>query len=239
MSKQQGIYLHGKSENILYYSWKGIPCERTIPANVYQSPVVVAHKNANGLSTTMGASFRKLLAGIIPYPKSMQMQTTVRLILLKWLKAGPVSSQPPAGIPDINGLSFNEAITLRKCTHVSFNLTVSMQNELSLQVPQIMPLTDFTAPPQTAYIELKLAAACCGVKTGEAIENYRHNITIPYNATNIPAQSIPLPLQMPVNSITLVTAALDYYTYKNGTTSLNPDERFRPGEVIGGVVNMG
>lgn len=236
MGKQQGIYLHGKSGNILYYSWKGIPCERTIPANVYQSPTVVAHKNANGLSTTIGASFRKLLASVIPYPKSMQMQTAVRLALLKWLKAGPVSSRPPAAIPFINGLSFNEATTLRKCTQISFNLTVSMQNELILQVPQMIPLTDFTAPPQTSHIQLKLVAACCNVKTGEAIENYCHNITIPYSATSIPAQAIPFPLQMSVNSITMVTAALDYYTHKNGTTSLNDDERFRPGEVIGGVM---
>ena len=53
MGKQKGLYLHGKSENILYYSWKDVPCQRTIPAVVYQSSAVIAHKNTIGLSTTM------------------------------------------------------------------------------------------------------------------------------------------------------------------------------------------
>jgi len=44
-----------------------------IPADVHQSPRVVAHKNANGLSTTMGASFRKLLSDVLLYPKNMSM----------------------------------------------------------------------------------------------------------------------------------------------------------------------
>ena len=32
MGKQTGLYVEGKAGNILYYSWKGIPCERMIPA---------------------------------------------------------------------------------------------------------------------------------------------------------------------------------------------------------------
>lgn len=141
MSKQSGIYLHGKSGNILYYSWKGIHCERMIPANVFQSPVVVAHKNANGLSTTMGGSFRKLLADVILYPKSVKMQTAVRVALLKWLKSEPVPSQPPAHIPYISGLSFNEAATLKKCLHVPFTVTTTPQSELSVLIPQLIPAT--------------------------------------------------------------------------------------------------
>jgi len=73
----------------------------------------IAHGNANGLSTAMGGAFRKLLADVIPFPKSRQMQTA-RLALLKWLKSVPVPSQPPADIAYIGGLSFNEAAVLKK-----------------------------------------------------------------------------------------------------------------------------
>ena len=239
MGKQEGLYIHGKDRNILYYSWKGIPCMRSIPVNVYQSPAVVAHKTANGLSTTLGASFRKLLAGVIPYSKSMQMQTAVRLALLKWLKAGPVSSQPPAVIPFISGLGFNEATTLKECMHVSCTLSVSMHGELILHVPPMIPVTAFTAPPQTVHIQLKLAVACCNIQTGAALGSYDYNIIIPFNSINIPEQAIPLPLQMPANSVTIVAIALEYYINKNGTISLSPAERFRPAEVTGGVVNVG
>src|SRR5665647_297479 len=123
MGKQQGLYVEGKQSNILYYSWKGIPCMRTIPEEVYQSPLVVAHKNANGLSTVMGGSFRKLLTEVIPYPQNRQMQTAVRLALLKWLKRGPMPSQPPAAIPFISKISFNEEAILPNCLRVP--LTVS------------------------------------------------------------------------------------------------------------------
>ena len=238
MSKQRGIYLHGKSGNILYYSWKGIPCERMIPANVFQSPVVIAHKNTIGLSTTMGGSFRKMLADVIPYPKSVKMQTAVRIALLKWLKSGPVPSQPPAHIPYISGFSFNEAATLKKCLHVPFTVTIAQQSELSILIPQLTPASAFTGPPQTDHIIVKLAAAGCNIRTGEALQNYTHHISFPYNTHQIPPQRIPLPMQIPAGSLTIVTVALEYFTYNSGKASLITVERFRPCQVIGGVVTM-
>ncbi len=151
-------------------------------------------------------------------------------------KGRPVSSKPPAVVPFISGLSFNEAATLKACIHISFILTVSMQNELTVLVPQMIPVTTFNAPPQTDHIQLKLAAACCNIQTGAALESYNYNIIISYNNTSIPAQAIPLPLQMP--AITIVAAALEYYNSKNGKISLCLNERFRPAEVVGGLVNV-
>jgi hypothetical protein len=237
MGKQKGVYLHGKDGNILYYSWKGIPCKRVIPAEVYQSPALTVHKNANGLSTIMGGSFRRLLAAIIPYPKSMQMQTAVRLALLKWLKSGASPSRPPADIPYINGLSFNEAAILKKCLRVPLDVSVTEQNRPAILVPEMIPTTAFDAPPGTDHIQIKFAAACCNKYTGEALQNDANDITIPYNSKKIPAQIIFFPLEMRADSITIVTAALEYFTVTNGKACLIFNARFRPSQVIGGVVN--
>ena len=236
MSKQKGVYLHGKAGNILYYSWKGIACERMIPAHVYQSPAVVAHKNANGLSTTMGGSFRKLLADVIPYPKSMQMQTSVRLAVLKWLKSGPAPLQAPAEIPYISGLSFNEAAILKKCLQVSLTVSVT-EKGLAVQIPGMIPTAEFMPAPGTDHIEIKLAAACCNMDTGEGLQNYTSNITIPYNSENLLAQTVSFPLEIPEGSITIVVVALEYFTVTNGKACLILNDRFRPSQVIGGVVN--
>ncbi len=237
MGKQGGIYIEGKAGNILYYSWKGIPCMRMIPTKVYQSEVVIAHKNANGLSTTMGGSFRRLLADIIPYPKNRQMQSAARLALLKWLKSGPALSQPPAEIPFISGLSFNEAAILNKCLRVPLTVSVTEQNKPVVIIPEITPVMDFTAPPGTGHIELKLAAACCNIHSGDALQNYIHHILIPYTPVSIPGQTISLPLQIPNGSITIVAASLEYYIIGNNKASLLPGEQFRPSEVIGGAVS--
>lgn len=238
MGKQKGLYLQGKTDNILYYKYRDIPSERMIPADVYQSPAVVAHKNANGLATTMGGAFRRSLANVIPYPQSMQMQTAVRLALLKWLKQGPAPSVPPQNIPFISKLSFNEEAILKSCMRVPLTLTAT-PTSVTLHLPQIIPLTDFTAPAETEYIGLKIAAASCDIKTGVAIDNYSHRISIPYDAVNIPAQNISLPLQMPADSLTMVAVALDYYTIINGRASLIMNEHYRPSEVIGGVMSVG
>ena len=237
MGKQTGVYLNGKSENILYYNWKTIPCQRTIPAMVYQSPVVVAQQNAVGLSTTMGASFRKLLANVLPYPKNMKMQTAVRIALLKWIKQGPVPSEPPGNnIPFISELSFNEASKLKNCLKAPLTLTLTQPGELALHIPAMVPTSAFNAPGRTDHIRLTIAAGCCNITTGKAIDNYTTNITIPYNAVSIPSLTMPVPLQMPVNSLTIVAAALDYFSNTNGVSSLISTERFRPSEVIGGGV---
>jgi len=238
MGKQKGLYVHGKDGNTLYYSWKGIPCERTIPANVYQSPVVVAHKNANGLSTTMGASFRKLLDDVIACPKSMGMQTAVRQALLRWLKAGPVPSLPPADIPFISGLNFNEVVALKDCLHMPLTVSIAGPGTLSVMVPQLIPAAAFTAPPQTAYIQLKFVAACCDILTGEALQKNACNVVIPYHAENIPPQTITLSLQMPAGSLSIIVAAIEYFTDTPGTVSLISSVCYRPSQVIGGVVTV-
>src|SRR5665213_208588 len=196
MGKQKGVYLAGKAGNVLYYSWKSIACERIIPARVYQSPAVVTHKNANGLSTTMGGSFRRLLADVIPFPKNMHMQTAVRLALLKWLKSGPVPLQPPTEIPYISAISFNEAVVFKKCLHVPLTVSVKEQNGLTVHFPGITPTAVFTAPSASDHMLIKLAAACCNMHTGEALQNSMRHITIPYNAETMPAQTIPLPLEL-------------------------------------------
>jgi hypothetical protein len=237
MGKQKGVYLHGKDGNILYYSWKGIACERMIPSEVYQSPVVVAHKNANGLSTTMGGSFRKLLAHVIPYPKSMQMQTALRLALLKWLKSISIPTQTPVEMPYISGLSFNEAAMLDKCLQVPLTVSVTGLNELAVLVPEIIPTIALAAPPETDHVQIKFAAACCNMYTGEAQQKVTDNITIPYNSESIPAQTIFLPLEISKGSITILAAALEYFTLTNGKAYLILNDRFRPSEVVfGGVM---
>jgi len=238
MGKQKGMYLHGKLENVLYYSWKGIPCERIIPATVYQSPVVIAHRNANGLSTTMGASFRKLLANVTPYPKKMKMQTAVRIALLKWLKGGPVNSEPPVSVPFISGLSFNETSRLKNCLKVPITFALNAPNEFVLRIPEMIPTSAFNAPARTDHIQLKIAAACCNITTGEELQNYNHYITIPYNSVSIASHTISFLLQTPVNSLTIVVIALDYFRNVKETSSLILQECFRPSQVIGAVVKL-
>jgi hypothetical protein len=100
----------------------------------------------------------------------------------------------------------------------------------------MVPTSAFNAPQATNHIRLTIAAGSCNITTGKAIDNYTTNITIPYNAVSIPSLTMPVPLQMPVNSLTIVAAALDYFSNKNGIASLISNERFRPSEVVGGVV---
>lgn len=235
MGKQKGMYRHGKEGNILYYSWKGIQCERTIPKIVYQSPVVVAHKTANALATILGGALRKLLTNVIPYPKNMQMQTAVRVALLRWIKQGPVSSDPPHHIPFITGLSFNDRALLKDCLSVIPLLTATAPGELTVWLPEIVPSAAFSAPPGTTHIQLKITAACCNFQTGDAIKSNDQQVLIPFNDESMPDQTFTFTPQMPVSSFTIVVVALDYFSGDH----LIADERFLPCQVIGGVVKTG
>ena len=236
MSKQQGLFVEGNQSNILYYSWKSQPGMRSIPAEIRQSPLLVAHKNSNGLSTVMGSSLRKLLAGIIPYPQDRQMQTAMRLALLKWLRRGPVTSQPPSAVPYISKISFNEEAVLPNCLRVPLAVSIMAQNEVVVQIPYLKPTTAFIAPPQTNHIRLAIAAAGCNIKTGEALQNHILDIHIPYNSEGINSKAVHLPLEIHAGSLTIIAAALNYYRYDSGTATLIDNDRFRPAEVIGGVV---
>ena len=167
----------------------------------------------------------------------MKMQIAVRMALLKWMKEGPVPSEPPGNnIPFISELSFNEAAVLKKCLDTPPTLTLNQPGELALHIPAMVPTSAFDAPGETDYIRLTTAVACCDITTGKAIDSNSSDITIPYNGTGIPSKTISLPVQMPVNSLTMVVVALEYFSTTNGISSLIQTKRFRPSEVVGGVV---
>jgi hypothetical protein len=129
--------------------------------------------------------------------KKYGMQTNLRIALLKLLKSGVVNAEPPAAIPFITGLSFNDASMLSNCMKVPLSIILQSPDELPCTSRDLMP-------PATTHIQLKIAAACCNIATGEALQNYNDVITIPYNAKRIPAQTKLLSLPTPAGSITMV-----------------------------------
>lgn len=237
MGKQKNMHFQGRIGDIIYYPWRDIWCMRLVQRKVYQDDKVKAQGKANGLSTKMGSSLRGLLAGAIPFPKSFSMQTAFRKALRLWLQTGPALSETPANdIPYIGGFSFNEAVGLQKCLHVPLTLTLQSAHELVLHIPSLVPVNDITAPATASIVQLKVIAACCDITTAMPISSSAGNITMPYDKNVIPADDIPLTLQMPTRSITLVVVALQFYTNNYGNLSRITDERFQPSQVTGVLV---
>lgn len=238
MAHQKDLYFVGKAGNQSYYSWKDIPCIRTIPAKVYQSSVVQANSKTTGTSTRMGASFRSMFSDVLPFPKSFEMQTRFRGALQKWLKYHPQSSQPPGKVlPYLDGFSFNEAALLHQILKAPLTLTLPQPGELVLQIPAFVPMQAITAPEDVTSIQLTVIAACCGIETALPMGKVEAVLTIPYDTIEQPAHNISLPLQMPVSSLTLVVVSLLFFTGGTGAANI-VEERWLPVEVVGGVARV-
>jgi hypothetical protein len=99
-------------------------------------------------------------------------------------------------------------------------------------IDAFVPALHIAAPAGTVSVTLVVAVAGCLLKSGWATGSQTHTLPIPYNDTEIPAQSLVFPIPTPVESLTVTAARLIYHEVKNGQPTSMENPAFMPAGVI-------
>ena len=107
MGKQITAFLKGKIGNLVMYERMGQQVVRTQKQRVKQSaPTKTCSRNL-GVASGAGKALREQLVPVLPFPKSLQMQTTFCGALIHWIGRNDPAGLPPCNpVPFVKGFSF-------------------------------------------------------------------------------------------------------------------------------------
>ncbi|KAA9036375.1 hypothetical protein FW778_19290 [Ginsengibacter hankyongi] len=212
MGIQTNIKLRGTVENIIYYQWKGIHCIRTVPAKVRQTKPTKKAAKDFGLAVKSSAVVRYLLRPLMPKDGDRSVIYKVDGAFRKWLKENPLDNTEPAdGIPDFEGLAFNDDCDLQKIVQFQITFSRGASGEVLLQWPACNPVSAIKAPTGTCQLVVQCIAATVDVKAPGRQQSTAINFTIPYRDEMMPGREIVFANATSPQCLALVGMSIRYY----------------------------
>lgn len=230
MAVQTASFLKGKINNVIFYRIGNTHAARSAPLTVRQTEATKVRSRNFGLASSAGRTLRSLLLPVLPFPKDKKMQSRFSGAIAQWLALNKAADLPPQqAIPFVTGFSLNEATSFAERCKLLLTVTQTAGNEIQIQLPAFIPTAAITAPAHTVMVELIFTVAACGLMDAEARGTAAHRLAIPYNHTEVAAQTLLFPVSTAAGSLLLTAAALRY-TLANAET----DNRaaFLPASVV-------
>ena len=233
MAKQRAQYRVGREGNVIFYKLNGDYYLRTVPARVRQTKATKLRSSNFSIAVGAASVLRKLLEPAIPFPKDKKMQNSFGGAIMKWLKQETQKQlKPGVDLPYIQGFQFNEKTELRSRWKVTLAVTKIADNLIQLHIPAFIPADKIQAPAWTHTVECTIAAAACTLQNTITNGNTTNAFSIPYNSTEIPAQTIDLPLSMPPGSLVVVVVSLTCIVSKKNKLVPTDNIAFMPAGII-------
>ena len=234
MALQKEIFVSGKIGNVVFYKMRGKFFSRSAPEKVMQTPAMKVHANTFGRASGIGRVIRQQLLTIIPFPKDSSMQIRLVSPILAWLKeSGESASLRVQKVSQIERFQFTlgtpDFITRWK-TGLEINRT---ENDLlEIKIPAFIPIEMVTAPNNTISVKLKIAAGAIDPDSGEPSGKGSTDLLFNYDNTPVAEQTIFLNLKMPVGSLVITGACLEYSVMEKNNPVLNTNKSFMPAAIV-------
>lgn len=229
--KQISIQLRGRVGPVIISLRHGKYYARLAPGKVKQAPVTKRYSSNFGLAAMVGSIVRAQLDAALPFPKQKLVQSRFAGRITSWLGQQDIPSLPAqTNLPFISGFSFNEKASLTAGCRLPLQVTQTGVRSLAVQLPAFVPVQAFKAPKGTVAVECIFAAGTCKLlKPGVADTETSFTLRVPYNDTELPAQTISLLLPETAGCL-LVTALRLSFINGNGIQMIQP--AFMPAGVI-------
>ena len=232
MARQGNMKFIGTVDNLIFYTWKEIPCIRTKPTHVKQTIATVEQSKLFGIASHTGAVLRRLLKPVLPNADDKPMMRRFEQAIVQWLRTGAVNHNGrQTNMPFIIGFEFNEASPLHNRLKQTVTVDVNATNTISVNIPTLQPVQDITAPANTTAVLFTISAATCSLLTDDIADIVTKEMAIAYNDIELPAQKVELPVTVDPGTLTVVLLGLRYVVKGNITTAM----KWLPAGVMGSV----
>ena len=233
MAKQKNQYFVGRIGHVIYYELNGQYYMRSVPEKVNQQPASKVTSKHFAIASTAGGVLRRHLLPVLPFSRSKPMQNGFASAIARWLNATTtVPGQATTGVPDLQNFSFNAATSVSERWKIDMRITHDGSSLLQLHLPAFVPKDCITAPAKTRQLVCTITAATCGLQGDKAGDGFTVPLSFPYNREMIPAQTIPLPLNVSAGSLVTVAVALRYIVMLNNALTPYDRPEFMPAEVV-------
>lgn len=227
------VFVTGTVGNLVLYRRMGKNCSRTKRSRIHQTEATKIRGLNFGIAARAGSGLRRGLTAAMPLPTDRSMQSRFSGAIARWLGLSSVEELPPCDpVPYLNTFQFTEGATFRERFRVPVTVSKPQDGVLTVGIDAFIPALHIAAPAGTVSVTLIISVAGCLLTTGWATGSQTHTLPIPYNDTEIPAQSLAFHVPTPVESLTVTAARLIYHEVKNGQVMNVENPAFMPASVI-------
>jgi hypothetical protein len=233
MASKMTVQLTGRINNLVFYKLGDTYCVRTVPQKVKQTKATKARGKQFGIASRAGKAVRQQLMPVIPFPSDNKMQTRLVSAIYQYLQSPQGEAPGPnTDLPFISGLQFTTGYTVTERWKVALVVSRNVVGNLQLAVPTFIPSKNISAPAGTVSVNCTIAAGGFGRATGIATGGYSTSLHFEYNDTEIPAQTVPLPVPMPPGTVIVTGIYLQYNMIKNGQEVAINKQAFMPADLV-------
>ncbi len=235
MPSQINVQLTGRIGNLVFYKLGDKYYTRTAPSHVKQTKATKKRATEFGKASRAGKSLRQQLLPVIPFPRDNRMQTRLVSVLFQWLKASDGNPLLPCReVPYVSTFQFTEGYTVAERWKVALDF-IHGPGMIEVKIPAFIPSKVISAPADTVSVTCRISAAGCNMENGVATGGANTSLDFDYGDTEIPEQTISLPLSTPAGSLFITAIFLEYNYMKNGHLQKTTNKAFMPAGVVNAV----
>jgi len=112
MPSQINVQITGRIQNVVFYKLGDKYYARSVPGKVKQTKGTKKCATEFGKASRIGATLRKQLLPVIPFPADNKMQTSLVSVLFQWLRSEHDPLQPCYEVPFLNNFQFIEGYSI-------------------------------------------------------------------------------------------------------------------------------
>jgi hypothetical protein len=227
------VFATGTVGNLVLYRRMGKNCSRTKRSHIHQTEATKIRGLNFGIASRAGRGLRRGLTAVMPLPTDRSMQSRFSGAIAKWLGLSGVESLPPCEpVPYLSAFQFTTGATFSERFRVPVTVSQPQDGVLTVGIDAFIPALRIAAPAGTVSVTLVVSVAGCLLTTGWATGSETHTLPIPYNDTEIPAQSLAFHVPTTAESLTVTAARLIYHEVKNGRPMSMENPAFMPAGII-------
>ena len=239
MALQQNPNATGRIANLIYYTWRGIPCIRTMPNKVRQTKATKARAKDFGLAARYSAQWRAVFADLHPLPGDRQVMYRLNNIFMQWLRVPDQKERvKPENCEQLAGFEFNEKSRLKGRVKKYPVVDVSQKDKIVVTMPSLNPVSDIVAFTQTDKLRWTIVVA--GINIAGRHENdpglilpLTETFEMDYDRKILSARIIEFPVKFNKGDLIGVGVKLQYLVKEQKRYKALTEERWCPSAMIG------
>ncbi len=187
----------------------------------------------SGIAANAASALRSGVNAIVPSATSETLQKRFAQALAQWLGVADVDKLPACD--NVSALT-DFRITSGRSFSERFNVPVTIargkEGELTVAVNAFTPTQNVSAPEGTVLLEVVFAVAGCFLNTGTSTGAQVMRIQVPYNDSEIAAQSLHFKIPADKGVLIVTGAWLQYYTGKRNGIKRVESPEFLPAGIL-------
>ncbi len=234
MAKVTDVFVSGTVENLVFYRRMGKSCTRIKRAHIKQTASTKIRSLNFGVASKAAKGLRNGLLNVMPLPTDRSMQSRLPGAIAKWMGLGNVGNlQPCDAVSALINFQFTADTPFSYRFKPAITTTWPLHGGITVSIGSFIPVQDIQAPPKTSAVLLTVTVAGCLLQSGEPAGSATHSVMIPYNETELPAQSLDLDIPVAQGSLIVTCARLQYYVNGDSRFNITRDAAWQPAAVVG------